>query len=209
MNETVYIVEDDEAMRDSLMNLLESAGYRVEAYADGESFLAAHTPQHFGCVLLDLAMPGMNGDEVHRELRCRDTALAVLFLTGHGSVDTAVTAVKNGALDFLEKPVAGHELLRQVRKALEIAQRQREEQQASWQIQACYRQLSPREKQVMAGIVDGASNKEIARDLGLSPRTVEVHRRSVMNKMRAKNFAELIRMAAFCPMLPPRSPENK
>lgn len=209
MNETVFVVDDDEAMRDSLVNLLESTGYRVEPYADGESFLAAYTPQRAGCVLLDLAMPGMNGVEVHEELRRREAALAVIFLTGHGSVDTAVEAVKNGALDFLEKPVAGHELLRQVREALQLAQRRREDQQASEQIQACYRQLSPREKQVMAGIVHGASNKEIARELGLSPRTVEVHRKSVMNKMRANSLAELIRMATNCPMDTPAAPDNR
>ena len=198
MSPSVFVVDDDDAMRDALVQLLETAGLRVEAHADGSAFLAACGPDRPGCVLLDMAMPGMSGLEVQAALRAQGLNIPVIFLTGHGDIPMAVQAMQAGAADFLEKPVQGITLLERVRLALKLDEYRRTTQARTYDILKRHAQLSPREREVMALAVSGLTSKEIAKQLGISPRTVEVHRTHIMHKMGAANMAELVNMAACC-----------
>ncbi|MDO9220303.1 MAG: response regulator [Thiobacillus sp.] len=198
MNSTVFVVDDDDAMRDALAQLLEAAGLQVEIHANGSDFLAAFGENRPGCVLLDMAMPGMTGLEVQAALKARGWAIPILFLTGHGDIPMAVQAVQAGAADFLEKPVDGATLLERVQRALKLDQEWRQIRETAQAIQLRHARLSPRECEVMTLAVTGLTSKEIAQQLGLSPRTVEVHRTHVMHKMGATNLAELIKLAASC-----------
>jgi RNA polymerase sigma factor (sigma-70 family) len=198
MNPTVFVVDDDEAMRDALVQLLESAGLRVETHAEGASFLAAYAADRPGCLLLDMAMPGMTGLEVQAALKARGLQIPIVFLTGHGDIPMAVRAVQGGAVDFLEKPVQGAALLERTQRALMLDEERRLTQSRSQDILQRHSRLSKREKEIMALTVSGRTSKEIAQQLGISPRTVEVHRTHVMHKMDASNVAELVRMAAYC-----------
>jgi FixJ family two-component response regulator len=195
---TVFVVDDDAALRDALVQLLEADGLRVEAYADGPTFLTACGEDCPGCVLLDMAMPGMTGRQVQAALKDRGWNIPILFLTGHGDIPMAVRAVQNGAVDFLEKPVHGAVLLERVHRALTLDRNRREAQAHAHAVRQRHARLSPREQEIMALVVAGRSNKEIARQLGLSHRTVEVHRTHIMDKMGAANLAELVSMAAYC-----------
>ncbi|MDP2029979.1 MAG: response regulator [Thiobacillus sp.] len=197
MNPTIFAVDDDAAMRDALVQLLEAAGLRVESYADGPAFLAAYGGRP-GCLLLDMAMPGMSGLQVQAELNARGLAIPIVFLTGHGDIPMAVRAVQSGAVDFLEKPIQGATLIERVQRALKLDQQWRQERGHTQAIQQRYSRLSPREREVMALAVSGLTCKEIARQLGLSPRTIEVHRTHVMYKMAAASLADLIHLAADC-----------
>jgi two-component system response regulator FixJ len=195
---TVYVVDDDPGVRESLRMLLEQAGLLVETYPDGQSFLAVCTPESSGCVLLDLAMPGMDGQAVQAALIASAIELPVLFLTGCGDIPTAVDAVQAGALDFLEKPIRSEVLLDRVQSALASDAERRDEARRLQDLRRRYERLSPREREVMALLTSGLSNKEIARKLDLSPRTVETHRAHVMHKMGVGNTAELIAVALQC-----------
>ena len=198
MNAQVYIVDDDPAIRDALGSLLADSGLQVQSYADGDAFLATSLQQRPACVLLDVALPGMSGYEVQAALKTRGLLIPIIFLTGHGDVSMAVKAMQAGAMDFLEKPVRRVELLERVRRALEIDTRQHREEEVECQIRQDYASLSPREQEVMALVVAGLSSKEIARQLGVSDRTVHTHRAHVMLKMQAANVADLVRMASIC-----------
>jgi FixJ family two-component response regulator len=198
MNPTVFVVDDDEAMRDSLSQLLESAGLRVEVHADGATFLAAYAADRPGCLLLDMAMPGMTGLEVQAALKARGLAIPIVFLTGHGDIPLAVRAVQGGAVDFLEKPIKGDALVERVKRALSLDEERRRLQGRAQDILQRHARLSKRENEVMKLAVSGLTSKEIAKKLGISPRTVEVHRTHVMHKMGAANVAELVNLAAFC-----------
>jgi len=198
MNQTVFIVDDDEAMRDALTQLLEAVGLRVETYADGPAFLAVYGKGRPGCLLLDMAMPGMTGLEVQAELKVRSLMIPIIFLTGHGDIPLAVRALQAGAVDFLEKPIKGGALLERVRRALKLDQEWRQAQDRVQAVRQCHARLSPREREVMMLAVTGLTSKQIAQQLGISPRTVEVHRTHVMHKMGAANLAELINLAASC-----------
>jgi two-component system response regulator FixJ len=198
MNQTVFIVDDDEAMRDALTQLLEAVGLRVETYADGPAFLAVYGKGRPGCLLLDMAMPGMTGLEVQAELKARSLMIPIIFLTGHGDIPLAVRALQAGAVDFLEKPILGDTLLERVQRALKMDEEWGQEQSRIQLLQARYARLSPREREIMALMVTGLTSKEIAQQLGISPRTVEVHRTHVTHKMGAANLAELVNMAAWC-----------
>lgn len=198
MTSIVYIVDDDDAVREALRFLLEQAGYRVKTFADGAAFLSSCGADCAGCVVLDLAMPGMSGLEVQAELKRRDIPLPVVFLSGTGGIPSVVRAVRGGALDFLEKPVQSEEILDRVAQALELDRQRRERAAAVRDIRERHQRLSPREREVMALVVAGLSSKQIARDLGLSPRTVEQHRAHIMYKMAAANITELVSMAAHC-----------
>ena len=198
MNSTVFVVDDDEAMRDALSQLLEAAGLQVETHAGGPDFLVAYAESRPGCVLLDMAMPGMTGLEVQAELNAHGFAIPILFLTGHGDIPMAVRAVQAGAVDFLEKPVPGAVLLERVQRALKLDAERRQSRSQTEAIQHRYVRLSTREREVMALAVTGLTSKEIAKKLDISPRTVEVHRTHVMHKMDAANLAELINLAACC-----------
>ena len=199
MSQTVFVVDDDAAIRDALVQLLEAAGLQVESHADGPAFLDAYEEDRRGCLLLDMAMPGMTGLEVQSALKARGHCIPILFLTGHGDIPMAVRAVQAGAVDFLEKPIPGAALLERVRRALKLDQEWRQAQDRTKAIQQRHARLSTREQEVMALAVTGLTSKEIARQLGISPRTVEVHRTHVMHKMDAANLAELVTLAACCP----------
>ncbi|HUX29199.1 MAG TPA: response regulator [Thiobacillus sp.] len=198
MNPTVFVVDDDAAMRDALTQLLETAGLQVEAHAGGPAFLVAHEADRPGCLLLDMAMPGMTGFEVQAALNARGLTIPTIFLTGHGDIPMAVRAVQAGAVDFLEKPIQGAALLERVQRALALDLEWRQTQGRTQAIQQRYARLSPREIECMALIVSGLTSKEVARELGISPRTVEVHRTHVMHKMGAANLADLLNMATCC-----------
>ena len=198
MSQTVFVVDDDEDMRDALTQLLESAGLRVEVHADGPQFLAAYTIDRPGCLLLDMAMPGMTGLEVQAALKARGLSIPIVFLTGHGDIPLAVRAVQGGAVDFLEKPVQGTVLIERVKRALDLDEGQRQTQTQAQDVLQRHARLSKREKEVMTLAVSGLTSKEIARELDISPRTVEVHRTHVMHKMGANNVAELVSIAAYC-----------
>jgi FixJ family two-component response regulator len=198
MNPTVFVVDDDAAMRDALAQLLETAGLQVEVHADGPAFLAGFEASRPGCLLLDMAMPGMNGFEVQAALNARGLSIPIIFLTGHGDIPMAVQAVQAGAVDFLEKPIQGAALLERVQRALALDEEWRHTLGRTQAIQLRYAGLTPRERECMALAVSGRTSKEIARELGISPRTVEVHRTHVMYKMGAANMAELVNMAACC-----------
>lgn len=194
---TVFVVDDDEDLRDALCQMLGGAGLASTRHADGESFLASYDDAP-GCVLLDMAMPGMDGMAVQQALKARGLAIPVVFLTGHGDIPLAVKAMQAGAVDYLEKPVQGSVLLERVRRALELDRQCRAAREDADHIRRNYARLSPREREVMALIVRGMSSKVIAQKLGLSPRTVDVHRIHIMYKMGADSLPELVRRAAHC-----------
>lgn len=195
MTPTVFVVDDDEALRSALVQLLETAGLTVASYADGRAFLEHYVAERPGCVLLDVAMPGLSGLDVQDVLRDRGLHPPIVFLTGHGDIPMAVRAVQAGAVDFLEKPVTSATLLERVRRALAVDEERRSERVLRQEAAARYQRLSPRETEVLRLVVAGSSSKEIARVLGISVRTVEAHRVHVMHKMGASNLAELVTLA--------------
>jgi FixJ family two-component response regulator len=194
-SQRVYIVDDDEAMRDSLVWLLESHGYAVEGYPSAESFLASFDEEMRGCLLLDVRMPGMSGLELHEALVARRSALPVIFVTGHGDVPMAVSALKKGATDFIEKPFSDKEMLRLVDQclAMELARRERQVHEAA--ARRRLETLTDREREVLELVLVGKLNKQIADTLGISMKTIEVHRARVMEKMGVHSVAELVQAA--------------
>ncbi len=192
--ETVFVVDDDEAMRSSLKWLIESMGMHVETYDSAQGFLDAYFPGRAGCLLLDVRMPGMSGLELQAYLARREQRIPVIIITGHGDVAMAVKAMKNGAVDFIEKPFDDEALIVSIRNALQYDEKQRALRSQRADLTARMSELTPREHEVMAMVTDGKSNKEIAAALGVSAKTVEVHRARVMDKMRADSLAELVRM---------------
>ena len=191
---TVFVVDDDRAMRDSLSWLLDSVGLRVRSYATAAEFLADHDPAQPGCLVLDVRMPGMSGLDLQAELARRGVELPTIVITGHAEVSMAVRAVKAGALDFIEKPFSDQLLLDRVRQALEIDLEAREVRRRREDARRRLATLTAREREVLDLVVAGKANKEIASALGLSTKTVEVHRAHVMSKMCVDSLAELIRI---------------
>lgn len=191
----VYVVDDDSGVRDSLCLLLKSVGLEGEAYESAADFLAAYRPDRVSCLIADIRMPGMSGLELQRALSERHVAIPIIFITGHGDVPMAVGAMKGGAMDFLTKPFRDQELLDRVNSALGRARADFEGQQQELEVRARYESLTPREAEVMQMVVQGCANKVIAMDLGVSQRTVELHRARVMQKMAARSLAELVRLA--------------
>ena len=190
----VHVVDDDASVRDSLALLLESAGFSVRSYDSAAAFLQAASDRTAGCVLTDVQMPELNGLELQRRMGELGIRLPVIVMTGHGDVPIAVEALKAGALDFLEKPFEEAHLLEAVASAIAVIQREHDEAAAVADIAARIATLTPREREVLERLVAGQPNKTIAYDLGSSPRTVEVHRARVMEKMAARSLAELVRM---------------
>jgi two-component system response regulator FixJ len=190
----IHVVDDDASVRDSLALLLESAGFQVRAYDSAVQFLAAASPGGVGCVLTDVQMPELNGLELQQRMGSLGIRLPVIVMTGHADVPIAVQALKAGAADFLEKPFDDDQLLSAVQRAIAASQRARDEATAVADIAARLATLTPREREVLDRLVAGQPNKTIAYDLGSSPRTVEVHRARVMEKMHARSLAELVRM---------------
>ncbi|MDD2990809.1 MAG: response regulator transcription factor [Zoogloea sp.] len=188
----IYLVDDDEALRDSLAWLLESQGFKVAAFASAEDFLKAWRPEFNGCLLLDVRMPGMSGLELHERLRAQYSTLPIIFITGHGDVPMAVAALKKGAVDFIEKPFNDAELLRLVSQCLVAEQEHRARRRQDAEVSRRLDQLTQREREVLDLIIGGKLNKQIADVLGISIKTVEVHRARVMEKMAAQSLAELV-----------------
>jgi RNA polymerase sigma factor (sigma-70 family) len=192
---TVFVVDDDEAMRNSLRWLIESVGLAVECHESAESFLDSYYPGRSGCLLLDVRMPGMSGLELQEYLRRHEIDIPVIIITGHGDVPMSVRAMKEGAIDFIEKPFNDELLLDAIRNALAVNEKQREKQALRAELAARMATLTPREHEVMEMVTAGKSNKEIASALGVSAKTVEAHRAKVMDKMQAGSLAELVRMS--------------
>jgi two-component system, LuxR family, response regulator TtrR len=192
---TVYVVDDDEAVRDSLQWLLEGNSYQVRSFASAEDFLSEFEPDGVGCLVLDVRMPGMSGLELQAELAARKVDLPIVFVTGHGDVPMAVAAMKSGASDFIEKPFDQAALKSVVERTLARAGDAAVEQDVRRQNVSRMARLTLRERQVLERIVAGRLNKQIADDLGISIKTVEAHRANIMEKLEAGTVADLMRVA--------------
>jgi two-component system, LuxR family, response regulator FixJ len=191
----VFLVDDDRGIRDSLRWLVESVGLQLIAYPSAQDFLDAFRPDTPGCLLLDIRMPGMSGLDLLERIRSDGIDIPVIILTAHGDIPMAVRALKSGALDFLEKPFSDQVLLDQVNVALEQDRKNRSRKAAEAELLKRVQALSPRERTVMIKVAEGMSNKSIARELGLSQKTIEVHRAHVMSKVHAGSVAELVQIA--------------
>jgi FixJ family two-component response regulator len=192
---TVYVVDDDEAVRDSLQWLLEGKDYRVRCYESAEAFLSRYDPREVACLIADIRMGGMNGMELQARLIERQSPLPIMFITGHGDVPMAVESMKNGAMDFIQKPFQEAELLNLVERMLERARDAFISSQQSASREALLAKLTGRESQVLERIVAGRLNKQIADDLGISIKTVEAHRANIMEKLSANTVADLLKVA--------------
>ena len=191
---TVYVVDDDEAVRDSIRWLLEASDYKVELYDSGESFIAKYDPFAIAVLLLDVRMNGMSGLEVQEHLIARNADLPIIFITGHGDVPMAVNALKKGAVDFIEKPFDQAALKQQVERMLQEARERRVRNERRSLNEALLRKLTAREQQVLERITAVRLNKQIADDLGISIKTVEAHRASIMDKTNSGTVADLMRV---------------
>lgn len=191
----VYVIDDDPTMRDSLDFLLGSADFNVTLFDTAADFLDAHSGLLFGCVLSDVRMPGINGMDLLRRLKANASPLPIIIMTGHGDIPLAVEAMKLGAFDFVEKPFEDERLIGMIEVALQQSPNHTKSDAISAEIASRVATLSQRERQVMDGLVAGLSNKLIAREHNISPRTIEVYRANVMTKMQAHNLSELIRLA--------------
>jgi FixJ family two-component response regulator len=198
LSPTVFVVDDDAAVRKALSRLLRSAGIGVAAFASPTEFLAQHDPVTPGCLVLDIAMPGFNGLELQTTLGEKGSVLPIIFLTGHGNVSKSVQAMKHGAFDFLTKPVKDKDLLPVVRAAIETDAFVRREKAKLSEILAHLDALTPREREVLEHVVAGQLNKQIAGDLGITEATVKMHRARVMMKMKVQSVAELARLTERC-----------
>jgi two-component system response regulator FixJ len=191
----IYIVDDDGAVRDSLAALLDSFGYEAASFESAEAFLAICGSGMEGCLLADIRMPDMDGLELLDRVSRISHGLGVIIISGHGDVPLAVRAMKSGAIDFIEKPFTTKVVLAAVENALRQADASQRKASSDAEVTARLGQLSPRELEVMRGLVAGLPNKTIAYDLSISPRTVEIHRARVMDKMQANSLSELVRLA--------------
>jgi two-component system response regulator FixJ len=192
---TVYVIDDDAAMRDSLEFLLDSVGFSVTLFEEASVFLGKLPALPFGCVVSDIRMPGINGIDLLRHLKSKRSELPIIIMTGHGDIPLAVEAIKLGALDFLEKPFEDERLIGAIRTAFKQGEDSAKNDSVASELAARIASLSQRERQVMDGLVAGLSNKLIARDYAISPRTIEVYRANVMTKMQARSLSELVRLA--------------
>jgi FixJ family two-component response regulator len=194
-NATVFVVDDDAAMRDSLKDLIRSVGLRGELYASAQDFLRSQRPDVPGCLVLDVRMPGLSGLDLQRRLTEAGVSVPIIFISGHGDVPMTVRALKAGALEFLTKPFRDQDLLDAIQQALDRDCQARDERAATEAVHRRFASLTPREREVMAKVVAGLLNKEIAAELRTSETTVKTHRRQVMEKMGANSLPELVRMA--------------
>lgn len=192
---TVFLVDDDAAVRDALQVLLKSVGIRTQAYPTADKFLAEYDPKQPGCLVLDIRMPGMDGLELQKQLNAKRIALPIIMVSGHGDIQMAVDAVKAGAVDFLEKPLREHTLLERIRTAIERDAASRRQQAERASVETRLSALSAREREVLDLVIAGKQNKTIAAELEISHKTVEFHRSNLMTKLQAKTVADLIRLA--------------
>jgi RNA polymerase sigma factor (sigma-70 family) len=191
---TVFLIDDDPGVRDSLALLLSLKGLRTQPFATAESFIETYRPEWSGCVLTDLRMPGMTGLELQGALRARQVDVPVVVLTAHGDVATARAALKNGAFDFLEKPVDDAMLLDVLRNALRVDHERRQAHSTRTNTDQRIERLTDREREILSLLTAGHQNREIAAQLGISPRTVEVHKARIMEKLECRTLADLLRM---------------
>jgi len=194
IEQTVFVVEDDDAVRDSLLLLLQAEGYRTKGYTNALEFLKEDVCALLGCLILDIRMPGMTGMELHKKLAEVHCPLPIIFVTGHGDVSIAVEAMRQGAIDFVQKPYREHDLLEKVKQALKLDRDQQESLRYKGELQKRIDSLTPRESEIMDMMVEGNANKVIAIDLNISQRTVEIHRSRVMQKMGTHSLAQLVQM---------------
>ena len=192
---TVFIVDDDLAVARSLRWLIESVQLKVETFASAQAFLDGYDAAKSGCLVLDVRMPGMSGIELQERLTAQRIRVPIIFITGHGDVQMAVRAVQAGAFDFIEKPFNDQDLLDRMQRAISFDAERRERDSLRDQLSALVASLTPREREVMDLVVAGMSNKAVANTLGLSAKTVEVHRAKVMEKMNARSVSDLVRMS--------------
>lgn len=193
---TVFLVDDDTAVRRALTRLIKSAGYAVQGFSSADDFIRSRTADEGpACLVLDVRMPGLSGLDLQRELRSAEALLPIIFITGHGDIPMSVRAMKDGAVDFLPKPVQDKALLNAIDQALERARRDRAEQLELQDIRRRLDNLTPREREVMQLVVKGYLNKQIAFELGTVEKTVKVHRARVMEKMEVRSLADLVRLA--------------
>jgi two-component system, LuxR family, response regulator FixJ len=197
----VHVIDDDEALRESLAFLLRAAQLEVKSYASARTFLDELPDESLGCVITDVRMPDISGIDLLRRLKELKIGVPVIVVTGHGDVALAVEAMKIGAADFFEKPFDDELLLASVRSALNEQEGQKKRYAERAEIESRIAALSPRERDVLRGLVEGRANKQIAFDLGISPRTVEIYRANLMNKMQADSLSDLVRMALVAGML--------
>ncbi|MFC1639193.1 response regulator transcription factor [Gemmatimonadota bacterium] len=190
----VFIVDDDQGVRESVRILMRSIGVESEAYPSADEFLERHDPDKPGCLVLDVRMPGMSGLELQERLTSLGSTLPVIFITAHGDVPMAVEAVRAGAMDFVQKPFRDQELIDRIQDAFAANSKIREKLRDLGRINERIASLTPREHEVMERVVEGSANKVIAIDLGLSQRTVEIHRARVMSKMEADSVSQLVQM---------------
>ncbi|HUR21756.1 MAG TPA: response regulator transcription factor [Vicinamibacterales bacterium] len=193
-NAIVMVVDDDAGVRNAMRTLLKSVGLTSQLHASAHEFLSAYKPAQAGCLVLDIRMPGMSGLELQQELNVRGATIPVIFMTGHGDVPMAVEAMQHGAFDFLQKPFRDQDLLDRIQKAIARDAKLRESLVEHTRIRAHVESLTEREREVLDLMILGKQNKAIAQDLGVSPRTIEIHRARVMEKMNVQSVAELVRM---------------
>ncbi|HVN46850.1 MAG TPA: response regulator transcription factor [Steroidobacteraceae bacterium] len=191
---TVYVVDDDEGVRNSLRFLLKSVGLTTRALSSATEFLEAYKQNHPGCLVLDVRMPGMSGIELQQQLNLRGATIPVIFITGHGDIPMAVEAMQHGAFDFLQKPFRDQDLIDRIQRALERDARNRASLAQHVKIRERFDSLTPREREVLTLMTRGMPNKVMAAQLGVSQRTVEIHRARVMEKSGAESLAQLVRM---------------
>jgi len=191
---TVIVVDDDAGVRNSMRILLKSVGLNCTLFASAQEFLGAYQPSQQGCLVLDIRMPGMSGLELQQELNLRGAVIPVIFMSGHGDIPMAVEAIQHGAFDFLQKPIREQDLLDRIQRAIVKDGELRKSLGEHARIRSHLDSLTPREREVLDLMTLGKQNKAIAQDLAVSPRTIEIHRARVMEKMSAHSVAELVRM---------------
>ena len=202
---TVVVIDDDEEIREGLQGLLGSVGLRVELFASVQEFLGSARPDHPGCLVLDVRLPGRSGLDFNDDLASANVQMPVIFISGHADIPMSVRAMKAGAVEFLTKPVRHQDLLDAIQRALDQDRSRREDDKAVAELRASLDTLTPREREVMVLVVAGLPNKQIAHEIELTEATVKVYRRQVMRKMRTRSLAELVRMAGKLKLSRPKS----